>query len=110
MPAPPASCKEALIVNPHDIEEVAEKLRQALHMPLDERKERWQALNETVRKVSAKRWATEFLEALEHSHTEATARPEEKERQARREADIVPLRALSGERGETSPSPRLARR
>ena len=32
---------EALIVNPHDTAEVAEKLQQALNMPLEERKERW---------------------------------------------------------------------
>jgi trehalose 6-phosphate synthase len=81
---------EALIVNPHDIAEVAEKLRQALHMPLAERKERWQALNETVRKVSAKRWSEEFLAALEGSRT-----PEgEKGREGRRDAEIVPLRTF----------------
>jgi trehalose 6-phosphate synthase len=96
--------KEALIVNPHDIEEVAEKLKQALHMPLEERKERWRALNETVHTVSAKRWAADFLEALEHSRVGTNERPEEKGGKPRHEADIVPLRTLSGERGH-----RLAR-
>ncbi len=78
--------REALIVNPHDIEEVAEKLTQALNMPLEERKERWQALNETVRKVSAARWSAGFLEALEGSQAEAGPREGD--------ARVVPLRAL----------------
>ena len=98
-----------MIVNPHDIEEVADKLKRALHMSLAERKERWQALNETVHKVSAKRWAADFLEALEQSHSNAGEPPEEADK-PRREADVVPLRALAGRREETNPSPRLARR
>lgn len=100
---------EALIVNPHDIEEVADKLKQALHMPLEERKERWRALNETVRAVSAKRWAADFLEALESSHPGEEPNPEELNK-PRREAEIVPLRAVSSERGDNTFPPRLARR
>jgi trehalose 6-phosphate synthase len=57
--------REALIVNPYDVAEVAETLRRALHMPLAERKDRWRALDETVRSVSAHRWSTDFLAALE---------------------------------------------
>jgi trehalose 6-phosphate synthase len=84
---------EALIVNPHDIEEVAETLKRALHMPLEERKERWEALNETVLKVSAKRWSTDFLKALEAYRTDAgrTAEPAEETRPL---ADVVPIRAF----------------
>ena len=101
--------REALIVNPHDIAEVAEKLRRALSMPLEERKERWIALNERVHKVSAHRWATEFLDALEDSRGGAEeARDEEDKR--RREAKVVSLRAVSGDRGDTTFPPRLARR
>ncbi len=40
--------REALIVNPFDADEVAEAINQALTMELPERKERWQALRETV--------------------------------------------------------------
>jgi trehalose 6-phosphate synthase len=43
-----AQLREALIVNPFDADEVAEAINQALTMELAERKERWQALRETV--------------------------------------------------------------
>ena len=57
--------REALIVNPHDSAEVADALQRALQMPLVERRERWQALNEKVQNGSAARWCEMFLEALE---------------------------------------------
>ncbi len=99
--------REALIVNPHDIAEVAEKLRQALNMPLAERKERWQALNETVRKLSAKRWSSQFLDALESSHTQTGPSPDVAEGKPRRQADIVPLRLPppSEPEDDTGPTP-----
>ena len=84
---------EALIVNPHDAAEVADTLKQALEMPIEERKERWEVLMAKVRKVSAHSWATQFLDALEASQAER-APPN-----ARPEAEIVPLRAAAGERG-----------
>ncbi len=61
---------EALIVNPYDHAEIAETLQRALRMPRDERKERWQALNQTVRKGSAQRWCDLFLDALEATHAQ----------------------------------------
>jgi trehalose 6-phosphate synthase len=85
--------KQALIVNPHDIAEVAEKLQLALNMPLEERKERWKALNETVRKVSAKSWASDFLAALESSHAETGDRGGEGDSRRWR-AEVVPLRGV----------------
>jgi trehalose 6-phosphate synthase len=84
---------EAVIVNPHDIAGMADALKQALEMSLEERQERWQALRETVRKVSAHSWATGFLEALESFSSAAEGG------EASREAEIVPLRTASGERG-----------
>jgi trehalose 6-phosphate synthase len=86
---------EALIVNPHDTAGMADTLKQALEMPLEERKERWQALNETVSKVSAHKWATDFLAALEGSHAEWPLPASE---QPLHEAEIVPLRTAAGER------------
>ena len=55
---------QALLVNPHDIEEVADALDQALNMTLRERKSRWKALMETVRKHSVDEWANDFLSRL----------------------------------------------
>jgi trehalose 6-phosphate synthase len=87
---------EAVIVNPHDTAGMADALKQALEMPLDERKARWRALNEKVRKVSAHRWATDFLAALEASQSDAVLPASA---QPIHEAEIVPLRTASGERG-----------
>lgn len=85
----------ALIVNPHDAAEVADALKQALEMPIEERKARWEMLMAKVRRVSAHSWATQFLDALEASHAEKQASA----KNARPGAEIVPLRTAAGERG-----------
>ena len=56
---------EALIVNPYDIDEMAESLQKALTMPLDERQARHLWLLKQVREHDALHWQTSFLEALE---------------------------------------------
>ncbi|GHD09708.1 trehalose-6-phosphate synthase [Tianweitania populi] len=55
---------EALLVNPFDIDEMAEMYFQALNMPLEERKERHRALFERIRRYDVKAWQESFLEAL----------------------------------------------
>ncbi|HYF06572.1 MAG TPA: trehalose-6-phosphate synthase [Acetobacteraceae bacterium] len=59
------SLQDAVLVNPHDPDELAEALDLALTMPLDQRRARWQAMAEAVRRDSAKRWGRSFLEDLE---------------------------------------------
>ena len=54
----------AIQVNPHDPDEIAEGLHQALSMPEAERRERWRACNEAVHAVTAASWARDFLAAL----------------------------------------------
>ncbi|WP_428391928.1 alpha,alpha-trehalose-phosphate synthase (UDP-forming) [Lichenicoccus sp.] len=56
---------EAIQVNPHDPDEIAEGLHQALSMPEAERRTRWHALDAAVHKVTAASWARDFLAALE---------------------------------------------
>lgn len=56
---------EALLVNPHDIVGVAEALQTALHMRLEERKERWDSLNTNIRTMTADSWCSDFLRALD---------------------------------------------
>jgi trehalose 6-phosphate synthase len=56
--------REALIVNPFDADEVAEAINQALTMELPERKERWQALRETVWAGTPALFTDTFLEVL----------------------------------------------
>jgi hypothetical protein len=56
--------KSALIINPYDIEATADALALAFAMPLDERKDRWQAMMAVLRANSVHDWASHFLEAL----------------------------------------------
>ncbi len=56
---------EALIVNPVDADALAEALDQALKMPLDERKSRWQAMWNRVNTQDANAWRRQFLDDLE---------------------------------------------
>ncbi len=53
--------RDALLVNPYDIESTAEALYEALHMPLSERRQRWQALMEVVTRYTAHTWRDSFL-------------------------------------------------
>jgi len=55
----------ALLVNPHDIGAVAEAIRQALEMPLAERRERWTALDAEVRAHDLGHWRRSYLDALD---------------------------------------------
>jgi trehalose 6-phosphate synthase len=55
---------EALLVNPYDIDEVAEALQTAIAMPRRERRKRHAALLERVRRHDATRWQRSFLAAL----------------------------------------------
>lgn len=54
----------ALLVNPFDIEEMADAIHQALIIPLAERKERWQTMMNILSQTSASQWAKSFLSRL----------------------------------------------
>jgi trehalose 6-phosphate synthase len=53
-----------MIVNPYDIEAVAEAMYRSLIMPLDERQDRWRRLNGKVRMHDIGHWRTNFVRAL----------------------------------------------
>ena len=59
-----ADLKEAIIVNPHDPDEVATAIDQAIRMPLEERRERHQALFARVCERDAAAWRNSFLADL----------------------------------------------
>ena len=61
--------REALIVNPYDVDEMARSLYRALHMPLKERKQRHEALFDNISRQDAKAWLTSFLAVLEGDGT-----------------------------------------
>jgi trehalose 6-phosphate synthase len=57
---------EAVIVNPFDVEGMAEAIRQGLEMPLGERRERWSAMMQVLEKNDIAAWRTGFIDALSH--------------------------------------------
>jgi len=57
----------ALIVNPFDIEDVADALQKALKMPLEERRERWRSAMDVLRRNDVTVWRENFVEALRKS-------------------------------------------
>jgi trehalose 6-phosphate synthase len=54
----------AVIVNPYDIEMVAEVMYRSLIMPLDERQERWRRLDARIREHDIVNWRRSFVSAL----------------------------------------------
>ncbi|HEX7820057.1 MAG TPA: trehalose-6-phosphate synthase [Sphingobium sp.] len=56
---------DALLINPHSPEEIADAIAQALAMPLEERRRRWRALYETVGSQDVMWWWREFTRVLE---------------------------------------------
>jgi trehalose 6-phosphate synthase/phosphatase len=56
---------EALLVNPYDIDGVADTLVRALTMPEDERRTRMRGMRERVAKWDVSRWASSFISAVE---------------------------------------------
>lgn len=64
---------EALIVNPYDVEEMADAIRRGLEMGLQERKERYQALLESIRVDDTFSWYKSFLNTLESVRSRAAA-------------------------------------
>lgn len=56
--------KEALLVNPYDIQTMADTIDQALHMPLSERLDRHQRLLARIQEQDVHWWCRRFLTAL----------------------------------------------
>jgi trehalose 6-phosphate synthase len=54
----------AVLVNPHDIDGMAQAFARAFAMPLEERRERWTAMMATLRAHSVQRWFADFVAAL----------------------------------------------
>lgn len=56
--------KGALVVNPYDTEHIADALHRALTMPLDERRQRWEAMIGVLRANTITHWRESYLDAL----------------------------------------------
>jgi trehalose 6-phosphate synthase len=67
--------REALLVNPYDIEGTANAIHLALQMPLEERLSRHQALMTTIRRHDVHWWCDGFLDTLGKAQAEETGTP-----------------------------------
>ena len=54
----------AVLVNPHDIDGMAQKISLALSMRLEERRERWLAMIDKLKSASVQIWFSDFVRAL----------------------------------------------
>ncbi len=57
--------QEAMIVNPHSAEEVAAALQTAITMPLEERRDRWQAMFDRLCENDAVAWSNKIMADVE---------------------------------------------
>jgi trehalose-6-phosphate synthase len=55
---------DALLVNPYDIDQIAEMIRKALEMPAEERQARMKRMRRVVREHNVYRWAAELISEL----------------------------------------------
>jgi trehalose 6-phosphate synthase len=55
---------DAILVNPYDVDDVADGVHKALSMPLGERKERYQGMIEILNRNDITAWRTSFIDAL----------------------------------------------
>ena len=55
---------EALMVNPFDLNQMAESILTAINMPIEEQKKRNLSMQKRLRRYSVKLWANEFMKAL----------------------------------------------
>jgi trehalose 6-phosphate synthase len=65
----------AILVNPHDIEGMAERISVALAMRIEERRERWLAMIDKLRSGSVQSWFSDFVRALADVRRPAPAMP-----------------------------------
>jgi trehalose 6-phosphate synthase len=84
-----AELKQALIVNPYDAEAVAGAIERALHMPLEERRQRHRVMFQTLLRNGTRVWSARFLNSLAPSLLESLETPAEGKKPA-------PLRSQTG--------------
>src|SRR5262249_38517764 len=65
----------ALLVNPHDIDGMADTIAMALSMPLMERRMRYEAMMQKLRDHTIQQWFAEFIEALRDCRLEGASAP-----------------------------------
>src|SRR5690606_11775103 len=59
-----AELREALLINPNSIDEIADAILLALEMPEEEQRQRLEAMQTRLRRYDVVRWAQDFLQSL----------------------------------------------
>jgi trehalose 6-phosphate synthase len=67
--------KQALLVNPYDVEGTAAAIHLALQMPVEERRTRHQSLLANIREYDVHWWCDSFLDCLMKAQAEETGTP-----------------------------------
>ncbi len=67
--------RDALIVNPFSQEDVADAVKRALKMPIDERRRRWRALMDGVERDDVNAWRDSFVAALHEARDQGRKPP-----------------------------------
>ena len=67
---------DALLVNPYDVQQVADSIRRALEMPEEEQSRRMQRMRQNVREHNVYRWAANLLSDLTEIRIDAEERAE----------------------------------
>ena len=57
---------DALLVNPYDVESIADAMEQALAMPKTQQAKRIKKLRSEIKELDVHRWADDYLRLLEH--------------------------------------------
>ena len=65
--------RDAVLVNPYSRDEISDRIREALNMPLDERRRRWERLAAGVRSEDVHWWRKSFIDALTGSDMRGAA-------------------------------------
>jgi len=71
---------ESIIINPNNIEEIAEAISKALSLPVDEQREKLAFMQQRLKDYDVFKWAESFLKSLN----------DEKDKQRRLEAKVLP--------------------
>lgn len=58
---------EAILINPTNVDQIADALKQALEMPSEEQALRLAALQKRLQRYPVDKWASDFMKSLEHS-------------------------------------------
>jgi trehalose 6-phosphate synthase len=67
--------RDAILVNPYDVDGIASAIHLALQMPIEERRLRHQSLMSVIREFDVHWWCDSFLDALVQAQPEETGTP-----------------------------------